>query len=210
MSATEIVWELKKRNPDTFDKLSCTTVREWITTTEDGEKQWSDAVIKKVKQGNNPGHSKGGQRGDLVSTHIDQKTMRLTSTYRWNIQRSSRSSSHASQVYIVHMYLSQLSLRKVLSLQPSSVQHLKFSNEHFAMAQLSVHLTPLYMGGCMTHLSGPQRKQHRWLKSAQTTGKINARNQHFVKHIRSKRTTYIHPFLSTQIKQMWYVCHKTR
>jgi hypothetical protein len=65
MSATEIVHELRKHNPETFGKISRTTVNEWIDRTGD-RPRWSDAALEKVGQGNNPGHNKGGRRGILV------------------------------------------------------------------------------------------------------------------------------------------------
>jgi hypothetical protein len=65
MSATEIVHELRKHNPETFGKINRTTVNEWIDRSGD-RPRWSDAALEKVGQGNNPGHNKGGRRGILV------------------------------------------------------------------------------------------------------------------------------------------------
>lgn len=77
MSATEMIRELQKRNPDTFQNLSRTTVRGWIN--KDGDMpRWSDAVVQKVKQGNDPGHRKGGRKGILVSQSDEVRQHALT------------------------------------------------------------------------------------------------------------------------------------
>jgi hypothetical protein len=69
MSPSEIVNILKKRNPETFERLSQTTVNEWIDTTGDCLR-WKDTTLAKIIQGNKPGHSKGGRQGILVSEHF--------------------------------------------------------------------------------------------------------------------------------------------
>lgn len=53
----DIVHKLQKRNPDTFGKLSESTVRGWIDHM--GDHPWSDAVLARILKGNDPGHHKG-------------------------------------------------------------------------------------------------------------------------------------------------------
>jgi hypothetical protein len=66
MSPTAIVQRAKAQVPTLFEGLTRETVRDWIDRS--GERlRWSDAVLRRVKAGSNPGHSKGGQRGVLVS-----------------------------------------------------------------------------------------------------------------------------------------------
>lgn len=65
MSSSEIVRVLQKRDPEVFAGLRRTTINSWIDRT--GERpRWTDKMMKKVEQGNDPGHNKGGQRGVLV------------------------------------------------------------------------------------------------------------------------------------------------
>ena len=65
MSASAIVHALNHMDRDTFAAISRTTVDSWIDR-KGPKPRWSDAVLKKVEQGNDPGHNKGGRRGILV------------------------------------------------------------------------------------------------------------------------------------------------
>jgi hypothetical protein len=65
MSASAIVHALNCMDPDTFAGISCTTIDAWIDW-KGPKPRWSDAVLKKVEQGNDPGHNKGGRQGILV------------------------------------------------------------------------------------------------------------------------------------------------
>ena len=65
-STRGVVRELKRRDFETFKGLSRTTVDEWIDRSGSVPK-WSDKTLERIKRGNQPGHSKGGQRGVLVS-----------------------------------------------------------------------------------------------------------------------------------------------
>jgi hypothetical protein len=67
MSATEIVRDLQKHDPEVFAGLRRTTVNSWIDRSGD-KPCWTAALLAKVEQGNDPGHNKGGQCGILVST----------------------------------------------------------------------------------------------------------------------------------------------
>src|SRR5438045_37166 len=67
MSPSTIVQIAKNRAPVTFAGLTIETVRGWIDRTGD-RPRWSDAVLRRAEQGNVVGHSKGGQRGILVSS----------------------------------------------------------------------------------------------------------------------------------------------
>ena len=74
MSASAIVHALNRMDPDTFANISRTTIEGWID--RNGPKpRWSDAVLKKVEQGNDPGHSKGGRRGILVRNQLSKKNL---------------------------------------------------------------------------------------------------------------------------------------
>jgi hypothetical protein len=65
MSASEIVATAKRMDPVVFDGLRRTTVDGWIDRS--GERpRWKDSVLRKIDQGNDPGHNKGGSRGVLV------------------------------------------------------------------------------------------------------------------------------------------------
>ena len=59
MSTSAIIHALNRMVPDTFAGIRCTTVEGWIDR-KGPKPRWSDAVLKKVEQGNDPGHSKGG------------------------------------------------------------------------------------------------------------------------------------------------------
>ena len=72
MSASAIVQALKRMDPDTFADISRTTIEGWIDR-KGPTPRWSDAVLKKVEQGNDPGHSKGGRRGILVRNQLSKK-----------------------------------------------------------------------------------------------------------------------------------------
>jgi hypothetical protein len=71
MSASDIVRALRRMDPDTFAGISRTTVEGWIDR-KGPKPQWSDAVLKKAEQGNDPGHSKGGRRGILVCNQLSK------------------------------------------------------------------------------------------------------------------------------------------
>lgn len=65
MSASKIVGMAKQMDPVVFDGLRRTTVDGWIDRS--GERpRWKDSVLRKMDQGNDPGHNKGGSRGVLV------------------------------------------------------------------------------------------------------------------------------------------------
>ena len=75
MSATEIVRELRKRDPIFFEKIQRTTVENWIDRSM-GIARWKKAVVDQMENGhgNMPGHGNGGCKGilarypDLVTT----------------------------------------------------------------------------------------------------------------------------------------------
>lgn len=77
MSASAIVRALHRMDPDTFAGISRTTVEGWIDR-KGPKPRWSDAVLKKVQQGNDPGHSKGGRRGILVRNQLSKKIRNMT------------------------------------------------------------------------------------------------------------------------------------
>jgi len=65
MSASEIAQKLKQRDPITFAKIHRNTIDGWIDRS--GNKPcWTDSVLRRTQDGNNPGHNKGGRRGILV------------------------------------------------------------------------------------------------------------------------------------------------
>lgn len=66
MSATEIVRILKSKDPSTFRGLNRSTVYDWIDYSGT-QPCWKQSVYERAEKGNDPGHSKGGRRGILVS-----------------------------------------------------------------------------------------------------------------------------------------------
>ena len=62
----DIIRELHRRNYDFFQYLNKSTLGGWIEDAG-GFKQWKPSVLARaVKNGNTPGHNKGGRRGILV------------------------------------------------------------------------------------------------------------------------------------------------
>ena len=69
MGASDIAKKLKSQDPVTFDKISRNTIEGWIDRS--GSKpRWKESVLRRVEDGNNPGHSNGGRRGILVSVKL--------------------------------------------------------------------------------------------------------------------------------------------
>jgi len=65
MGTSDIANRLKKRDPATFSRISRNTIEGWVDRS--GVKpQWKESVLRRVEDGNNPGHSSGGHRGILV------------------------------------------------------------------------------------------------------------------------------------------------
>ena len=60
----KIVRELEKKDPKTFAGLNRTTVDGWIDRTQ-AKPKWSEKTLERI---NDLGHSKGGQKGVLVSS----------------------------------------------------------------------------------------------------------------------------------------------
>ena len=88
MSASEIANGLKRRNPDTFGKINRNTIEGWIDRSG-AKPKWKDSVLRRVDDGNNPGHNKGGQRGILVRPRFLIQ-LNLTTSSRLNILRLSK------------------------------------------------------------------------------------------------------------------------
>jgi hypothetical protein len=65
MGASDIATRLKKRDPITFGQISRNTIEGWIDRSS-GKPHWKDSVLRRVEDGNSPGHNKGGRRGILV------------------------------------------------------------------------------------------------------------------------------------------------
>ena len=72
-STRAVVRELKKRDLETFKGLNRTTVDEWIDCSG-SVPRWSDKTLERIKNGNEPGHLKGGRRGVLVSLQFALST----------------------------------------------------------------------------------------------------------------------------------------
>jgi hypothetical protein len=89
MSASEIANGLKKRNPDTFGKLNRNTIEGWIDRSG-AKPKWKEAVLRRVEDGNSPGHNKGGQRGILVRTMYLIFQFNLTTSSSLNTLRLSK------------------------------------------------------------------------------------------------------------------------
>ncbi|KAF8193422.1 hypothetical protein BJ912DRAFT_241100 [Pholiota molesta] len=64
MKASAIVAAAKKIDPVVFKGLSRTTVEGWIDRSGKVPR-WTENVLRRIQQGNNPGHNKGGQRSVL-------------------------------------------------------------------------------------------------------------------------------------------------
>jgi hypothetical protein len=73
-STRSIVRELKKKDPETFQGFSRTTLDKWIDHTGDKPK-WSKRTLERVKHGNDPGHANGGRKGIFVSINIAYKIL---------------------------------------------------------------------------------------------------------------------------------------
>ena len=69
-STRKIVKELKKKDGNTFAGLNRTTIDGWIDRTE-SKLKWSERTLERLKWGNDLGHSKGGQKGILVSCFVN-------------------------------------------------------------------------------------------------------------------------------------------
>lgn len=65
MGASDIATRLKKRDLVTFGQISRNTIEGWIDRSS-GNPCWKDSVLRRVEDGNSPGHNKGGRRGILV------------------------------------------------------------------------------------------------------------------------------------------------
>jgi hypothetical protein len=66
MGASAIVTAAQKLDPVLFAGLRRTTVKSWIDRSRD-KPRWKESILKKVQQGNDPGHKNGGQHGVMVS-----------------------------------------------------------------------------------------------------------------------------------------------
>ena len=65
MGASDIAGRLKKRDPVTFGQINRNTIEGWIDRST-AKPHWKESVLRRVEDGNSPGHNKGGQRGILV------------------------------------------------------------------------------------------------------------------------------------------------
>jgi hypothetical protein len=65
-STRSIVDMLKKRDPETFQGLSRSTINRWIDRTGDKPK-WSERTLERIRRGNEPGHDNCGRKGIFVS-----------------------------------------------------------------------------------------------------------------------------------------------
>ena len=66
LSPTGIVQWLHRFDNATFSRLHKSTVADWIEK-KNGIRVWKESILACAKQGNLPGHDKGGCRGVLVS-----------------------------------------------------------------------------------------------------------------------------------------------
>ena len=66
MGGSAIVAAARKLDPVLFAGLSRTTVNSWIDRSRE-RPRWNESILKKIEQGNDPGHKNGGQRGVVVS-----------------------------------------------------------------------------------------------------------------------------------------------
>ncbi len=82
MNEADIVRVLRKRNPDQFNSLRKTTVREWIDFEATPRPCWKQSVIDMAKKNNmQGGHS--GRLGILVSSlKYTIRCLRLTLLHR--------------------------------------------------------------------------------------------------------------------------------
>ena len=65
MGASDIANHLKKRDPVTFGHINRNTIEGWIDRSS-AKPRWKESVLRRVEDGNSPGHNKGGCRGILV------------------------------------------------------------------------------------------------------------------------------------------------
>ena len=80
MSSRSIVHYLKRQDSKTFSLLSPSTVEGWVDRTGD-KPRWSESVVRRLQQGHQPGHSKGGRRGILVSQMNEHHNYRLLTIF---------------------------------------------------------------------------------------------------------------------------------
>lgn len=79
MGASEIVNGLRKRDPVTFEKISCNTINGWIDCS-DRKPWWKESVLRHVQNRDGPGHDKGGSQGILVCSKVHLTTQQTANT----------------------------------------------------------------------------------------------------------------------------------
>ncbi|RXW18423.1 hypothetical protein EST38_g7441 [Candolleomyces aberdarensis] len=70
MSATSIVREAQKADPEVFKGLRHSTVEGWIDRSGD-RPRWKASVLQRLQRGNLTGHNKGGRQGILVRAALN-------------------------------------------------------------------------------------------------------------------------------------------
>ena len=65
-STRAIVRTLKKKDPETFQGLGCSTIDGWIDRTSDKPK-WSERKLERISCGNEPGNDNCGRKSFFVS-----------------------------------------------------------------------------------------------------------------------------------------------
>ena len=100
LSPSGIVQWLHRFDNPTFCRLSKSTVAEWIEK-RDGIRVWKESILSRAKNGNMPGHDKGGCRGVLVSG----LTLNVADTdvHRHLIQTSWRPSKTISLPFVLQV-----------------------------------------------------------------------------------------------------------
>jgi hypothetical protein len=73
MGSSAIVAAARKIDPVLFAGLRRTTVNSWIDRSRD-RPRWKDSILKKIEQGNDPGHKNGGQKSVVVSSVFEHLT----------------------------------------------------------------------------------------------------------------------------------------
>lgn len=207
MGTFKIVAVTKSMDPVVFDGLHGTTVDGWIDCS--GEKPCSKhSVLKKINQGNDPWHNKGGSWGVLVCTHISLTSVMNLSFVTlgwipWCCWENQGSACEDEGGKLVHQWLSSLFMA---SCWWQSWSWSQFSLCcHTMMDQCSKPWTHSLGCGHDNNSAGLSGRQLDLPKRSHKTGKINMSAHFCAKPTASKNVTYLLASMWTPIKPKSYL-----
>jgi hypothetical protein len=76
MGSSDIANKLKNCDSVTFAQISHNTIEGWIDRSS-AKPWWKETILKRVEDGNNPGHNRGGRQGILVRSRAEAVHHRL-------------------------------------------------------------------------------------------------------------------------------------